>query len=69
MKKHIGYVDVAGWGSARHAREVRQGSRPGILRAIRALLRAGVVVVADTARGRRRIVQAGNLLVTRMEKA
>lgn len=59
----IGYVTVAGWGSARHAREVRGRET---LRIVRALLAQGVVVLADTDRGPRRLVKAGRLIVTRL---
>jgi hypothetical protein len=61
---HVGYVKVAGWGSDRHAREVR-GDRK-TLGTIRALVRGGADVVCDTNRGARRIIESGGRLYVRL---
>lgn len=64
MTRYIGLVDVAGWGSDRHAREVRGRET---LRAVRALWARGERdILADTSRGLRRLIVRGTHVYTRL---
>lgn len=60
---HVGCVQVAGWGSDRHAREVRAGRATASLRAI---IAAHDTVTADTDRGLRRLIVRRGQIYTRM---
>lgn len=65
MEILIGKVEVAGWGSDRHAREVRGRKQIALARRE---IRNGNSVFAYTERGVRKLVAVGkrNMIVTRM---
>lgn len=64
MAQHIGRITVAGWGSDRHAREVRGRET---LRRVRAIWSTGErTITADTDRGLRRLIVVGAHVYTRL---